>query len=231
MQPTILVADDDPAIRDVICFAMEQAGYQTLTARDGAECLNVFARNSCDLVVLDVGMPEMDGFDVCRTLRKVSDVPVLFLTARDDEIDRVIGFEIGGDDYVTKPFSPRELTGRVRAILKRSTARADTPADSGGDFRWGVLAVNRERHVARAGEKILDLTAIEFGIFATMIAQPRHVHTREKIMQAAYGGNIHVSDRTIDSHIRNIRAKLTAAGAGDLIETVHGVGFRLKAVN
>jgi two-component system, OmpR family, response regulator len=159
-------------------------------------------------------------------VRKTSDVPVLFLTARDEEIDRVVGFEIGGDDYVTKPFSPRELVGRVKAILKRSGGKGEPVAEPSV---WGALGIDRDTHVARFGAVDLPLTALEFEIVSFLVARPRHVHSRERIMRAAYGGNIHVSDRTIDSHVRNIRAKMAAAGAADLIETVHGVGFRLKA--
>ncbi len=227
MQQTILIADDDPHIRQVIAFAMEAAGYQTRTAKDGAEALANFAESPADLIILDIGMPELDGLDVCRTLRRESDVPILFLTARDEEIDRIIGFEIGGDDYVTKPFSPRELAGRVKAILKRSANKSDAEPEP---TRWGTLAIDRDTHVARLGETQLELTALEFEIIATLIARPRHVHSRERIMRAAYGGNIHVSDRTIDSHVRNLRAKMTRAGNGEMIETVHGVGFRLRAV-
>jgi two-component system OmpR family response regulator len=225
MQQKILVSDDDPHIRDVVCFALEQAGFATSQARNGAECLAVFAQNGADLVVLDIGMPEIDGLDVCRALRRKSEVPVLFLTARDEEIDRIVGFEIGGDDYVTKPFSPRELVGRVKAILKRAGGSAAEPEAS----RWGGLEIFRDTHVARLGQTVLPLTALEFEIMRTMVARPANVHSRASIMLAAYGGKIHVSDRTIDSHIRNIRAKLADAGAPDMIETVHGVGFRLKA--
>ncbi len=227
MQQTILIADDDPHIRDVIAFAMQQAGFQTRLARDGAECLSVYGQDPADLIILDIGMPELDGLEVCRALRKVSEVPILFLTARDEEIDRIVGFEIGGDDYVAKPFSPRELVGRVRAILKRANARPEPATEA---TSWGALALDRDTHEARFGATRLGLTAREFEIIATLISRPRHVHSRERIMRAAYGGNIHVSDRTIDSHVRNIRAKLAAAGAVEVIETVHGVGFRLRAV-
>jgi len=227
MPQTILIADDDPHIRQVIAFAMEAAGYTTRAAKDGAEALASFAESPADLIILDIGMPELDGLDVCRTIRRDSDVPILFLTARDEEIDRIIGFEIGGDDYVTKPFSPRELVGRVKAILKRAANRPEAEPEPS---RWGTLAIDRDTHVARLGDTALDLTALEFEIIATLITRPRHVHSRGRIMRAAYGGNIHVSDRTIDSHVRNIRAKMGRAGNAEMIETVHGVGFRLRAV-
>lgn len=220
----ILVADDDPHIRDIICFALEKAGMTVISARDGAETLRQFGAGAPDLVVLDVGMPEMDGLEVCRRIRKISEVPVLFLSARDEEIDRVIRLEIGGDDYVTKPFSPRELVARVNAILKRVQAR---PAPGATVLSHGALTLDPEAHTATFCAAAIALTAIEFEILRTLIARPGQVFSRSRILDAAYGGAIHVADRTIDSHVRNIRAKLAAAGCASVIDTVHGVGFRI----
>lgn len=226
MPPHILVADDDPHIREVICFALEKAGLRTRTARDGAEALRRFGEERPRLVVLDVGMPEVDGLEVCRQIRRVSDVPVLFLSARDEEIDRILGLEIGGDDYVTKPFSPRELVARVNVILRRTGApKAEEPEDR--LLARGALALHPGRHEASFSGKPVPLTAIEFAILKAFLTRPGFVLTREQIMHAAYEGLIHVSDRTIDSHVRNIRAKLAAAGCANAVETVHGVGFRL----
>jgi two-component system OmpR family response regulator len=221
----ILVADDDPHIREVICFALEKAGMKTSAVSDGAAALQAIERREPDLVVLDIGMPEMDGLEVCRRLRQRSDVPVLFLSARDEEIDRILGLEMGGDDYVTKPFSPRELVARVNVILRRARAVPE-PAD-GRQFAHGKLSLMPASHGASFDGKALALTAIEFSILRGFLARPAHVLGRDMVVASAYAANIHVADRTVDSHIRNIRAKLAAAGCNDVIETVHGVGFRL----
>ncbi|ANT49088.1 response regulator transcription factor [Mesorhizobium amorphae] len=225
MPHNILVADDDPHIREIICFALEKAGMKTVSVSDGAAALQAIERRAPDLVVLDIGMPEMDGLEVCRRLRQHSDVPVLFLSARDEEIDRILGLEMGGDDYVTKPFSPRELVARVNVILRRARA---APAESDErQFSHGRLVLVPASHSASFDGKALALTSIEFAILRGFLARPAHVLAREAVMASAYAANIHVADRTVDSHIRNIRAKLAAAGCADAIETVHGVGFRL----
>ncbi|MGL4489760.1 MAG: response regulator transcription factor [Rhizobiaceae bacterium] len=228
MAPLILIADDDGHIREVIRFALEKAGMDVIAAKDGAEALRLFGERSPELIVLDVGMPELDGLDVCRELRKTSDVPILFLSARDEEIDRILGLEMGGDDYVTKPFSPRELVARVKVILKRRTGPVAAQETKNG-LAHGALQLDTLSHVAEfAGEK-LDLTALEFGILKAFLGQKQRAFTRDQIIDAAYAANMHVSDRTIDSHIRNIRAKLGEAECASVIETVHGVGFRLGA--
>jgi two-component system OmpR family response regulator len=223
----ILVVDDDSHIREVICVTLKKAGMVPLEARDGAEALSRFAAEQPALIVLDIGMPELDGLEVCRQVRKSSDVPILFLSARDDEIDRVLGLEIGGDDYVTKPFSPRELVARINVILRRMNAHGTDGRKSGGALMLGGLVVDPPQHVAHFNGQPLTLTAIEFEILKTLLARPSVVFNREQIMAAAYQMNIQVSDRTIDSHIRNIRAKLATAGCDNAIDTVHGVGFRL----
>jgi two-component system OmpR family response regulator len=225
MEPSILVVDDDPHIRDVVRFAFEKTGMTISTAQNGKEALRLFDGSVHQLVVLDIGMPEMDGLEVCRQIRKTSDTPILFLSARDEEIDRVLGLEIGGDDYVTKPFSPRELVARVNAILRRARSAPATP--EARTKRHGDLAIDIDAHAASLQGTAVPLTALEFAILRTLLARPGSVFTRELILDAAYAGNIHVADRTIDSHIRNIRAKMAAAGCENVIETVHGVGFRL----
>jgi two-component system, OmpR family, response regulator len=225
MAPSILVVDDDPHIRDVVRFAFEKTGMNISIAQDGKEALRQFDRNVHDLVVLDVGMPEMDGLEVCRQIRKTAETPILFLSARDEEIDRVLGLEIGGDDYVTKPFSPRELVARVNAILRR--ARSAPPPQESRTLNHGGLTIDIDARIASFDNKPATLTALEFSILRTLLARPGFVFTRELILDAAYAGNIHVADRTIDSHIRNIRAKMAAAGSDSVIDTVHGVGFKL----
>jgi two-component system, OmpR family, response regulator len=220
----ILVADDDPHIREVICFALEKAGMVTAAVADGAAALREFNRKAPEMVVLDVGMPDMDGLEVCRRIRHSSDVPILFLSARDEEIDRILGLEMGGDDYVTKPFSPRELVARVNVILKRARGQPPEPAEP---LRHGRLNLDPLRRNATFGDVPLGLTAIEFAMLRALMAKPGYVLSRAELMQASHAVNVHVADRTIDSHVRNIRAKLAEAGAADAIQTVHGIGFRL----
>jgi len=223
---SILVVDDDPHIRDVVRFAFEKTGMVISTAQDGKEALRQFDHRVHELVVLDIGMPEMDGLEVCRQIRKTSNTPILFLSARDEEIDRVLGLEIGGDDYVTKPFSARELVARINVILRRARAvPAATPAT--GRRRHGALAVDPAAHRVTIATVEVTLTALEFAILSVLLARPGQVFNREHILDAVHGGTIQISDRTVDSHVRNIRAKLAAAGCTDAIETVHGVGFRL----
>ncbi|SDT51466.1 response regulator transcription factor [Bradyrhizobium canariense] len=226
MAHSILVVDDDPHIRDVVRFAFEKTGMTISTAQDGKDALRQFDRDVHELVVLDIGMPEMDGLEVCRQIRKTSDTPILFLSARDEEIDRILGLEIGGDDYVTKPFSPRELVARVNAILRRAR-QVHAPAATTKTMSHGGLAIDPDAHAASFLGTTVALTALEFAILRTLLARPGFVFTRELILDAAYAGNIHVADRTIDSHVRNIRAKMALAGCDTVVETVHGVGFKL----
>lgn len=228
MSHRILVADDDPHIREVICFALTKAGMETLVATEGRTALRKAQEESPDLVVLDVGMPEMDGLEVCRELRKSSDMPILFLSARDEEVDRILGLEMGGDDYVTKPFSPRELVARVNVILRRAAGRKTVAdAQEQSPLRHGRLSLDTGRRAVSFADEPVALTALEFAIVSRLIEKPGHVLNRARIMTEAYGGRIHVADRTVDSHIRNIRAKLAKAGCADAIETVNRVGFKL----
>jgi two-component system OmpR family response regulator len=223
MPAKLLIVDDDPNIRDVIGFAVQAAGFEADVAADGATGLAKAQTGAPDLVILDIGLPEMDGFEVCKDLRKTSDVPILFLTARDDEIDRILGMEIGGDDYVTKPFSPRELVARIKAILKRSNGRA-APSEA---LLHGALTLDPARHHCTFAGADVALTQSEFSLLEALLAHPEKVIRRTALVDAVYGHNIHVSDRTIDSHIRNIRRKLSDAGCADSIVTVHGVGLRM----
>lgn len=223
MTHSVLIVDDDPEIRQVVRIGLAQAGLQVEEAGDGAEGLAKARSGRFDLIVLDIGLPRMDGLEVCRTLRQTHTTPVLFLTARNDEIDRVLGFELGGDDYVVKPFSPRELSARVKAILKRSM-----PApDRGQEMVRGCLRLDPERHLCSVSGASLALTAREMALLTHLMAHPDHVSARPALTDAMYGANIHVSDRTVDSHLRNLRAKLASAGCSDAIETVHGVGVRM----
>lgn len=222
----VLVVDDDPHIVDVICYALEKASHTFSTAKNGQEALDIFSSSNHDLIVLDVGMPEIDGLEVCRSIRKTSDVPILFLSARNEEIDRILGLEIGGDDYVTKPFSPRELIARIGVILKRARSSQRENAQS-ECLSKGKLTLDPDHRSASFDEQELNLTAIEFNILHTVLSRPRMAFTREQLLNSAWPANIHVSDRTIDSHVRNLRAKLAKACCENAIETVHGIGFRL----
>jgi two-component system, OmpR family, response regulator len=218
----ILLVDDDPRLRDLVTLALERAGYAVLTAGDGQRALMHAAREQPDLIVLDVGLPEMDGFEVCRRIRAASDVPILFLTARDDEIDRIVGLELGADDYVTKPFSPRELVARVRAILKRSAGRAATQV-----LRHGRITLDPAAHECRVDEQEAILTGTEFKLLAMLLAAPTRLQTRPKIASVVWGANSQVSDRTLDSHLRNLRQKLAQSGCPDAVETLHGIGIKM----
>ena len=227
MTKHILVADDDQHILEIISFALGKAGMRVTLAQDGRQALEAFSAQTPDLMVLDINMPEMDGLEVCRVIRRTSDVPILFLSSRDDEIDRVLGLEIGGDDYVTKPFSPRELVARVGVILKRSMGKA---ASEPAVLRHGPLEVCPARHAVTWDTRPVRLTATEFAILEMLIRQPGRVFSRDTIMDAAYGPEAVVSDRTIDSHIRHIRRKFAEAGCPGLIETLHGVGYTLTRI-
>lgn len=219
----LLIVDDDPHIRSVLRIALGQAGYDVTEAGDGAEGLAKARSGRFDLIVLDIGLPEMDGLALCRALRASHDTPVLFLTARQDEIDRVLGFELGGDDYVTKPFSPRELVARIGAILKRTR-----PAQQAGPtLTRGVLSVDATTHRCLVNGTPVTLTAREMEVLAHLMAHPDRVAARPALTDALYGAGAGVSDRTLDSHLRNLRRKLEDAGCADAIETVHGIGIRM----
>jgi len=228
MSLTILVVDDDPHIREVVSFALTKAGYRVEEAEDGRAALEAFARCDPALVVLDILMPEMDGTEVCRELRRDSAVPIVFLSSKDDEIDRIVGLELGGDDYVTKPFSPRELVARVRAVLRR-TATPSVETRAVGESRvleHGELSLDLDRYRATWQGREVILTATEFGILQTLLGYPGKVYSRNELMDGAYREHTVVSERTIDSHVRRVRNKFATAG-GDPIETVHGIGYRL----
>ncbi len=226
--PTILVVDDDPHIREVICFALKREGFATVEAENGEQALTRFQETRPDLVVLDIVMPELDGTEVCKALRRVSVVPIVFLSSRDDEVDRILGLELGGDDYVTKPFSPRELTARVRAILRRAKSEV-SPDPKASDGRWiehGRLRLNLDRYTAWWQDQEVVLTLTEFGILRTLLSHPGKVFNRDQLIDGSYQDYRVVSDRTIDSHVRRVRAKFKALRA-DPIETLHGIGYRL----
>lgn len=223
-RPRVLIVEDEPSIRDAIQYALESDGCDVTCCGTGGDALAKLAAVTTDLVVLDVGLPDMSGFDVCRDLRERDSVPVLFLTARSDEIDRVVGLEIGGDDYVTKPFSPRELSARVRAILRRTRNGADVPAVDTSRF-----VVDTARFEIRYHETVLDLSRYEYRLLAALIAKPGRVYSRAQLMDAAWEEPEASMERTVDTHIKSLRAKLRAVRADeDPIKTHRGFGYSLE---
>lgn len=222
---TILVVDDDPHLREVVGFALSRAGFHIELARDGREGLSQVARVRPELIVLDIMMPEMDGLDMCREVRRTHDCPIVFLSSRDDEVDRILGLELGGDDYLTKPFSPRELVARVKAVLRRSRSRAAPPPEPASVLQRGPLRLDLDRWRAWWLEHEVVLTVTEFHLLAALLRAPGKAFTRDELMTRVYEDAV-VSDRTIDSHVRHIRRKFAEAG-GEVIQTVHGLGYRL----
>ena len=228
MARTILVVDDDPHIREIITFSLEQAGMLPVEAVNGRVALELVEQENPALIILDINMPEVDGFQFCREIRKTSDVPILFLSSRDEEIDRVVGFEIGGDDYVSKPFSPRELMARVNAILKRvQAAQIPLSEEVPQVLEHGLLILEPPKHRAEWNRTLVELTAREFSILQAFMKHPEIVFDRDRIIEHACETQSFISVRTVDSHIRDIRGKFTDLGCQSVIEKVHGVGYKL----
>lgn len=223
----VLVVEDDPRISDVLEYALKAEGYEVQTARRGREATGLARRSPPGLIVLDVGLPDVDGFEVCRTVRTFSDVPVIFLTSRSDEIDRVVGLEIGGDDYVVKPFSPRELLARIKAIRRRNDrATAPAPANpSESELSYGPLTIDSEKFRVHCHGKEIILTAQEFKLLELLISHPGRVFTRAQVLNRAWGDGGLVTDRTIDVHVKSLRKKF---GKFEFIETVRGIGYRAR---
>jgi two-component system catabolic regulation response regulator CreB len=223
--PTVLIAEDEQAIADAVTYALRADGYAAEHVLLGRAVVPRVQSAAVDLVVLDVGLPDMTGFDVCRALRQVSDVPVIFLTARVGEVDRVLGLELGADDYVVKPFSPRELVARVRACLRRRAPPAQA--------RWqavGAFEVDREGRRIRYRGRLLDLTRYEYGVLEALLARPGAVLSRAQLMDRVWAEALDSSDRTVDTHVKTLRAKLRAAAdgqGGDPIVTHRGLGYSL----
>jgi two-component system OmpR family response regulator len=227
----VLVVDDEPRIREVVQYALAREGFQVHQAGDLAEARAALARRSFDLLVLDVMLPDGDGLELCKELRRKARTPVLFLSARSDEIDRILGLELGGDDYVTKPFSPRELVARVKAVLRRAEGPEIAEPGRRTRLEHGAVVVDLERHLvlvrtsrAPLGEPVA-LTATELGLLASLLERPGIVLSRHQLMKRAYAYDNLVTERTIDTHVRRVRAKLRPFGV-DPIVTVHGVGYR-----
>lgn len=222
----VLVADDEAHIREVVRYALVRDGHQVDTADDGEQALARLARGGVDLLVLDVLMPELDGLAVCRRVRATARVPIIFLSSRTEEADRVLGLELGGDDYVTKPFSPRELAARVRAVLRRVGGDDPPLAPPPPPLVRGRVAIDRARAECTIdGGAVVPLTVTELRLLAALLEHPGRVLSRAQLIACAYDGDHHVTTRTVDTHVRNIRAKLASHGV-DAITTVHGLGYR-----
>jgi two-component system alkaline phosphatase synthesis response regulator PhoP len=227
MGARILVVDDEQPIIDVLTYNLEQARYDVLVAWDGEQALTVARREEPDLIILDLMLPKLDGIEVCRILRRERDVPIIMLTARDEEIDRVVGLELGADDYVVKPFSVRELLARVKNVLRRTQA---PPPAAPPVARVGPLTVDEARHEAELHGEHLDLTPLEFKVLQVLAERARRVLTREQLLDEAWGYDYHGDQRVVDAVIKRLRAKLREAAPDDpLIETIRGVGYKLDA--
>ena len=221
--PHILIVEDEAAIADTLLYALQAEGFQTTWLNLAGPALERLQREAFDLVILDVGLPDISGFEACKQLRRFSDVPVIFLTARNAEIDRVVGLEIGADDYVVKPFSPREVAARVKAILKR-TAPREAPAVVGGAS--GPFEVDEERFQIRYHGQSLSLTRHEFRLLQTLLARPERVFSREQLLDALGVAADAGYERNVDSHIKSLRAKLRqVAPVAEPIQTHRGLGY------
>ena len=225
----ILVVDDDEGLVDVLSMALEDAGFVVRTASDGKIGLGSFRQQPPDLVILDLLMPEIDGLELCKIIRDEATTPVIMLTSRDHEMDRIIGLEVGADDYVTKPFSTRELIARIRATLRR--VDLDRPREDGEESRTcDRLTLNRDRREVRVGDQVVDLTATEFDLLWAMTSRPGVVFERDRLIDVVYQGEVVVATRTIDTFVKRLRSKLGRAGfEPEMIETVRGVGYRMRA--
>lgn len=225
----ILVVDDEPKIVILVRSYLEREGYRVSEASDGRMALQVFQREAPDLIILDLMLPGLDGFDVCRAIRRSSDVPIIMLTARGEDMDKLVGLELGADDYITKPFSPRELVARVRAVLRRSHP-SPAPVTAPSRLVLGELVMDEERFEAACHGHLLALTPAEFRILSTLARAPGRVFSRSQLLDAALGETYEGYERTIDVHIKNLRHKLAAVSGkkGCNIVTVHGIGYKLQ---
>ncbi|EKV31927.1 DNA-binding response regulator ChvI [Caenispirillum salinarum AK4] len=233
MSKTIALVDDDRNILTSVSILLESEGFKVTTYNDGAEALDGLERAPADLAVLDIKMPRMDGMELLQRLRKDTDMPVIFLTSKDDEVDELLGLRMGADDYIKKPFSQRLLIERIRSVLRRADARAGLPeagAEAAPDaIKRGELVIDPARHMVTWKGESVDLTVTEFLILQALAQRPGHVKSRDQLIDIAYGESIYVDDRTIDSHIKRLRKKFRAVDTDfSQIETLYGVGYRYK---
>jgi DNA-binding response OmpR family regulator len=225
---TILLVDDEDAVQKLLSYPLERDGFRVLQARNGEEALQLFDHERVDLVVLDLMLPKVDGLEVCKRLRAGSDVPIIMLTARGDELDKVLGLELGADDYITKPFSIREFRSRVRALLRRATAPRRQPLD-GEAIESGDLRIDPSRRTVELRGEQVQLTYVEFELLRTFASNPGRVYSREALLTALWGDSAYREPRTIDVHVRHLREKLERdAREPEYIFTVRGVGYRFR---
>jgi two-component system, OmpR family, response regulator len=225
-EATIMLVDDEESIQKLLTFPLEREGYRVVQARDGEEALRRFEEHPIDLVVLDVMLPRVDGLEVCRRLRTASSVPIIMLTARDEEVDKVLGLELGADDYITKPFSIREFRSRIRAVLRRATVLAERPNQDDEEIQLDGLVVNPSKRTVMLEERPVSLTYVEFEVLRTLVTHRGRVYSRHALLEAIWGAAAYREPRTIDVHIRHLREKLESDPADPrLILTVRGVGY------
>lgn len=222
----IVVVEDDPRISDVLAYALQSDGYAVEVIARGRAAISICETAPPAVLVLDVGLPDIDGFEVCRAVRKFSDVPIIFLTSRSDEINRVVGLEIGGDDYMVKPFSTRELLARIKAIQRRQTPpERKIDISAAEPLFYGPIAIDRAKFRVRFGKDDINLTAQEFRLVELFAQSPGRVFTRQQLLNRAWGDDVFVTDRTVDAHVKTLRKKFAGC---DFIETIRGVGYRAK---
>jgi DNA-binding response OmpR family regulator len=225
---TILLVDDEDSVQRLLAYPLEREGFRVLQARDGEEALARFAEEEVDLVVLDLMLPKLDGLEVCKRLRAESEVPIIMLTARDDELDKVVGLELGADDYITKPFSIREFRSRVRALLRRAAVTRQAPGD-GDVISVDGLEIDLGRRSVQVRDEPVRLTYVEFELLRTLASHPGRVYSRRMLLEALWGAADYREPRTIDVHIRHLREKLERDPADpEYILTVRGVGYRFR---
>ncbi len=222
---SVLVVEDEPKITEVLKLYLERDGYHVTIAANGLAALESFRKDAPDLVLLDINLPEVDGLEVCRQIRRESSVPIIMLTARDEEADKLIGLELGADDYVTKPFSPREIVARVKAVLRR----VSLPQSSQEVLRAGELVLEPSRHEARRGNRGLDLTPTEFRLLEVLMRNPGRVYSRLQLLDLVQGEAFEGYERTIDAHIKNLRQKIESDPQRPAhVLTVYGVGYKFS---
>ena len=229
MTHRILVVDDEPAVSDLLAYNLRKAHYEVVVAADGQEALRQARQASPDLILLDLMIPEVDGLDVCRELRKTSNVPIIMITARGEEIDRVVGLELGADDYVTKPFSVRELMARVKAVLRRTQSEDKAESPSTLLHAPGGLRMDNDARTVFVGDTTLNLTRLEFDLLYHLLSNAGRVLTRERLLEQAWGYDFAGDTRAVDSAVKRLRAKLRAASPeADGVESVRGIGYRFN---
>ena len=222
---TVMICDDKEAVHESLTRFLHEDGIEVISVYDGEAALEALSRHPVDLIILDVMLPRINGTDVCRTIRRSSDIPIIFLSARSEEIDRIIGLELGGDDYVTKPFSPREVALRVRKILSRTSAAPARPATQ--MLRYAELSVNPDTMEVFVGEQKLDMTAKEVHLLSYLIRNAQKVHNREQILKAVWGYDYYGDTRAVDAVVKRIRKKLPTENVHFSIQSIYGVGYRL----